>query len=113
MSLQATKIMIKPVSVNEAYSGRRFATEKLNDYKQTLLALLPAYRPPEGRLRIDYEFGLSSRASDADNFVKALQDTLADVYGFNDKLVYFITARKVDVKKGDEYVKFLIQSYEV
>jgi Holliday junction resolvase RusA-like endonuclease len=104
------RINIKPLSVNEAYKGRRFASNSLKAYKKALSLLLPKIIVPSSNLRVFYRFGVSSHASDADNCVKALQDCLAEQYGFNDKKIYFLEIEKVDVKKGAEFVEFEIAS---
>lgn len=107
------KIDIKPLSVNRAYKGRKFPTRELSDFKKDLAILLPKETwVPSGELEVAYEFGVSSRASDCDNLIKAFQDVLAELYGFNDKLITKITAIKQLVRKGQEYIKFEIKSYE-
>jgi Holliday junction resolvase RusA-like endonuclease len=99
-------IKIKPLSVNEAYRGRRFATPELRAYKEELAYLLPKKEILGTKLMAKYVFGMSSKASDVDNCIKAFQDTLAEVYGFNDKIIYKIIAEKIDVQKGQEFVQF-------
>src|SRR3990167_10689864 len=104
------KLPIKAISFNRAYQGRRFATPELKKYKRDVALLLPPLQIPKtGKLRARYVFGVSSKASDADNLVKGIQDILAEVYGFNDKMIYRLEVEKVDVKqKGDEYIMFEI-----
>ena len=104
-------IRIKPLSVNESYQGRRFSTPKLKAYKKTLGYLLPPLTIPKGKLAVRYEFGVSSKSSDADNCVKSFQDTLCEKYGFNDNMIYRLSIEKVDVKKGEEYAAFSIESF--
>ena len=107
------KIDIKPLSVNDAYRGRRFATRELSKFKQDLAILLPRdLSVPDECLAVEYEFGVSSRASDCDNLIKAFQDAIAEFYDFNDKMICKITAIKRLVSKGQEYVKFKIESYD-
>ncbi len=101
------KISIKPLSVNKAYRGRRFATKDLHDYKTALNFLLPKLTLPKtGKLSVKYIFGLSSKGSDGDNLIKCFQDCLADKYGFNDNRIYKWSVEKKDVKKGEEYIEF-------
>ena len=100
------RIDIKPLSVNEAYRGRRFATRELTQYKSDLGWLLPKMEVPDGPLAARYVFGTSSRASDADNMVKIFQDAISEHYGFNDSRIYRIEVEKVDVPKGREFVEF-------
>lgn len=105
------KIPIKPLSLNHAYRGRRYATKELMQFKTNINRLLPKLTVPDGKLKVKYVFGVSSKNSDGDNLVKCIQDALAEAYGFNDKKIYKWEGEKVDVKKGSEYFEFIIQSY--
>lgn len=101
---------IKALSVNEAYQGRRFRTPKHDVFKTAIKYLLPAsYDMPKPPYCIYFEFGVSSALSDGDNLVKCTQDSIADKYGFNDRLIkrWIIDVEKVD--KGKEYIKFKIE----
>lgn len=99
---------IKPLSVNNTYRGRRFSTPELKQYKEDLAKILPRLEIPEGKLKVEYTFGVSSKAADGDNLIKAFQDCLGECYGFNDKRIYEWHVRKVDVPKGREYIDFHI-----
>lgn len=105
------RITIKPISINEAYRGRRFATPALKNYKTTLSLLLPKMSLPEGNLRVTYEFGVSSKGSDGDNLIKAFQDCVAEAYGFNDNQIYEWNVKKVITRKGEEYIDFQIHKH--
>ena len=72
----------------------------------TLEYLLPKISSPEGKQRAIYTFGVSSKGGDLDNLVKCFQDCLSECYGFNDNLIYEINSRKIDVKKGEEFIEF-------
>jgi Holliday junction resolvase RusA-like endonuclease len=102
------RINIKPISLNQAYRGRRFATQALKDYKKALSLLLPKKSLPKGKLGVYYEFGVSSKGSDGDNLIKAFQDCLSEKYGFNDNKIYEWHVKKKDVAKGEEYIDFEI-----
>lgn len=65
---------------------------------------------PEGKLQITIEFGLSSKLSDWDNPIKQFQDIVCAKYGIDDRIIYKGTVTKVDVEKGQEYVKFKIEN---
>jgi Holliday junction resolvase RusA-like endonuclease len=103
-------LKIKALSLNQAYRGRRFTTPLLKQFKEAVYFLSPKLKIPEGKLKVKYEFGVSSKNSDGDNLIKCLQDSLADKYGFNDKKIYQWEVEKIDVKKGEEYIKFEITS---
>lgn len=103
------KIMIKPLSVNEAYRGRRFKTVKYNNWSREIYFKLPQLFVPEKiYLKIDIVFGFSSRGSDIDNCCKSFLDALQNKYGFNDSRVYELTVKKQIVKKGEEFIDFNI-----
>lgn len=103
-------INIKPLSVNGAWQGRRFKTPKYNSYSKLVLSSLPKYRLPSPPYRICYEFGLSSKLADIDNSIKMFQDLLCQKYGFNDREIFELNARKVIVPKGREYISFRIEA---
>jgi Holliday junction resolvase RusA-like endonuclease len=106
-----TKINLKPLSVNEAWKGRRIKTTKYKNYEKALLLMLPkTYKMPEPPYHIEYTFGFSSVLSDVDNPVKLVQDILQKKYKFNDKDVYSFCANKEKVAKGEEYLSFEITS---
>mgnify|MGYP002633877066 CR=1 FL=1 len=100
------KINIKPISVNEAFKGRRFKTEKYNSFEQEFILKLPNLSIGIPPYKLILEMGLSSKGSDLDNTIKQTQDCLSKKYGFNDNQIYEIQAVKFIVQKGDEYIKF-------
>ena len=105
------KVDIKPMSVNEAWQGRRFKTPKYKAYARDLSLILPAsVAIPTGPLQVEYEFGLSNMQADYDNPIKPFQDVLQAKYGFNDSQIIQAVVRKVKVKKGSEYISFSIAS---
>ena len=105
-----TEIKIKPLSVNRAWQGKRYKSKEYLNYEKLVLLLLPKkLNIPDGLLRLDYDFGFSNFASDADNAVKPFQDLLQKKYGFNDNRIAEIFIRKIKVKKGEEYIRFDIK----
>lgn len=107
------KIEAKPLSVNEAWKGQRFKTDKYKAYEHKLMYLLPkSFVIPEPPYEIQFEFGFSNSASDWDNSIKQTQDILSKKYKFNDKLIEKGSATKVIVPKGKEYFKFNITHYD-
>lgn len=105
------RISLKPLSVNDAYKGRRFKTDekKIFDYQASILLpekiFLP--KPP---FKIYFKFGFSSAASDWDNCIKPTQDAIAKKYGFNDKLIRAGSVETEIVLKGMEYFEFCIST---
>jgi hypothetical protein len=103
---QTTEIKIKPLSVNEAWKGRRFKTDKYKRYERELPLLLSSMTIPDGPLELWVEFGFSSAASDWDNPIKPFQDILQKKYGFNDSRITLGCGIKRKVKKGEEFIRF-------
>jgi len=103
------KIQIKPLSVNEVFQGRRFRTKKYDLYEMQVRYLLPKIEIPKGKLSIKYEVGYSNKLCDIDNFIKPFQDILQKHYEFNDRMIYHLDITKVIVKKGFEYIDFVIK----
>jgi len=108
------KINIKPLSVNGAFKGRRFRTDEYRAFQKLLTLSLPnRLDVPDGKLRIILEFGLSSKNADWDNPIKQAQDIISKKYGFNDRMIYQGIVTKVDVAKGQEYLAFKIEKFEI
>ena len=106
-------LKIKALSINSAYKGRRFRTPAHDTFKTAIKYLLPDhFKLPLPPYCIFFEFGVSSALSDGDNLVKCTQDSIADKYGFNDRLIkrWVIDVEKVE--KGKEYIKFKILHLE-
>lgn len=106
-------INIKALSINQAFQGRRFKTNKYKSYEKEMLYKLPNIDIPEPPYSVYYEFGFSSSLSDIDNGVKPLQDILQKKYGFNDREVFHMEVTKTIVKKGEEYIKFEIKKMKL
>lgn len=100
------KINEKPLSVNQAWQGKRFKTPAYKDYEKAMLLMMPkAKMDTEEMLRVEFFFGFSNKASDLDNPVKLLMDIAQKKYGFNDKNVFEMNIRKCLVKKGQEFIQ--------
>ena len=107
-------VRIKPLSVNKCWAGRRFKTQNYKDYIEVLLHLLPDnYKVPDGDLKLIATCGYSSKASDIDNFLKPFIDVLQLKYNFNDSRIYCLIINKVIVKKGEEFINFKLNNYEI
>lgn len=102
------KLDIKPLSVNEAWKGRRFKTDKYSRYEKAVLLMLPKIAIPDPPYKLSLVFGFSSLASDIDNPVKNFVDCLSKKYGFNDKLITELHIKKELVSKGSEFIQFEI-----
>ena len=98
--------MIKPLSVNQAWQGKRFKTPQYKAFEKELTLLLKRIKVPEGKLLLKAKFGLSSKNADWDNPIKPFQDVIQKKYGFNDRRIYKGEIEKVDVEKGKEFIEF-------
>jgi Holliday junction resolvase RusA-like endonuclease len=99
---------IKALSVNSGFQGRRFKTVEYKKYERNVLLLLPQMQVGKAPYKLFIEFGLSSKLQDLDNCIKFLQDCLVKKYGFDDRDIYELHAKKIITKKGEEFIKFRI-----
>jgi len=108
-----TKINIKPLSVNQAWMGRRFKTKFYKDYETELSLKLPKLKISNNiKLGLEIIVGYSNKSSDIDNFLKPFIDVLQKKYLFNDRNIYKLNIVKEIVKKGDEFIEFEINEIE-
>jgi len=113
MEISELKIPMKPLSVNEAWQGKRFKTDKYKAYEKEMLLRLPMGKLPPPPYYVYYEFGFSNRQADYDNPCKPVGDILQKKYGFNDNQIYEAHIKKVVVKRGQEYIKIQIEHINV
>jgi len=107
--IEELSIPMKPLSVNEAWQGKRFKSQAYKAYETEMLVRLPAGKLPDPPYRVYYEFGFSTRLADFDNPCKPLGDILQKKYGFNDNEIYEAHISKRLVKRGCEYIKVRIE----
>ena len=105
------RVPIKPLSVNQAWQGRRFKTDAYRRYERDVLMLLRPMSVPEGDLSLSLVFGFSSKLADFDNPVKPFVDCLQKKYRFNDRAIKRAEITVETVEKGDEFVEFTIESF--
>jgi Holliday junction resolvase RusA-like endonuclease len=104
------KLDIKPLTVNQAWQGKRFKTPKYNKYINDMMMILPKFEVVDEKMELHIIFGLSSKLADIDNPLKCFIDCLQKKYGFNDRNIYRLHVEKVDVKKGCEFIEFDMES---
>ena len=109
--LKKTRVKIKPLSVNEAWKGKRYRSDSYKKYQIILSILLKWHRIPDGKLTLVVRFGFSSKGSDIDNPLKPLIDCLQKKYMFNDNRIYRLEVEKEDVKKGEDFIEFELIKY--
>lgn len=101
-------ILIKPLSVNEAWQGKRFKSNKYKIYETAVLLLLPKIKVVEPPYRLNLIVGFSNKASDIDNILKPFLDILQKKYGINDKHIEVLHIEKQIVNKNNEFICFEI-----
>ena len=70
------RIEIKPLSVNDAWKGRRYRTDKYKAFQKEITLKLPNINIDlKGALRLEIVFGFSSKGSDIDNPLKPVSYT--------------------------------------
>lgn len=104
------RIDYKPLSVNEAWKGRRFKTDAYKIYERDLLWLLPNYAMPAKPFSVKLTFGLSTLNADIDNPVKPFLDILQKKYRFNDRDIMELHVFKQKTEKGKEFINFSIEN---
>ena len=105
-------IRIKPLSINKAWQGKRYKTKAYKNYEKALLMILPKRLDCDllGKLEINLTFGFSTKSADIDNPIKPILDILQKKYRFNDKNIYVLNVKKLDTKKGNEFIDIEIRS---
>jgi len=103
------KIDIKPLSVNDAWKGRRFRTDSYNKYIRDVLLLLKPCKIPDCDIELNVKFGFSSYGSDIDNPLKPFIDCLQKKYGFNDNKIKRLLVETEKVRKGKEFIEWSIK----
>jgi Holliday junction resolvase RusA-like endonuclease len=105
------ELKIKPLSVNEAWQGKRFKTVKYKRFERDVLLMLPKTKEVfSDMIRIDLFFGFSSILSDLDNPIKMTLDILQKKYGFNDRNIFELNVRKCKTEKGKEFISINIEN---
>lgn len=109
--LYSNRVDIKPISVNQAWQGRKFKSPLYKAYEAECLLKLPALKINWATEPIELSLivGLSNMASDVDNVVKPFVDILQKKYGFNDKYIFRLIVEKKLVTKGSEFIEFYIK----
>lgn len=97
-------LKVKPLSVNNAWQGKRFKTSAYKDYEKKVLYMLPNIEIKEFKqLKITY--GFSNMMSDIDNPTKLVLDILQKKYGVNDRDLIYLVLHKQKTSKGSEFIE--------
>jgi len=102
---------LKPLSANQAFTGKKVKTAAYRKYENHLLRTLPDRIIPAGLLVLRALVRYSSKLSDLDNALKPFIDVLQKRYGFNDNKIYKLEIFKEIVAKGKEEIVFELVPY--
>ena len=105
------RIELKPVSINEAFRGRRFKTKECKDFEDDFMILAPKRRMIKGEIEVEYKFYLKNHGkADYDNYIKIVQDLIVKCgYIEDDRKIYKATIYKIPSDKN--YIEFKINKY--
>jgi len=102
-----------PLSVNDAWEGRRFKTPEYKEFEEICLYTLPKKRMLRGIVEIEYRFHLKyHKTSDYDNFIKCFQDILVKRgYIEDDRFIYKATIYKIPSEREQDRIEVIIKPY--
>ncbi|NCD07200.1 MAG: RusA family crossover junction endodeoxyribonuclease [Spirochaetia bacterium] len=103
------KILIKPLSVNKVWQGRRFKTKDYKEYEENVLNLLKGVKKVNGFIEVIYRFYIKNFSmSDVGNFEKPLSDIIVKSGIISDdKYILKMTLEKF--KSDKEYIEIEIK----
>jgi len=104
----------KPLSVNQAWKGKRFRTQKYKDWCFRCITKLDSNSELIGSKYIFYiDVYYSNSASDIDNCLKPFFDLLQKKYEmFDDKNVYSLVINKRICSKGQDRIEFIATEFK-
>lgn len=106
-------IHVKPFSNNRMFKGKKYKTLAYENYERALFYNLDKrIRVPATPLKLTMIIGCDVRF-DVDNALKPFIDVLQKRYGFNDNTIYRIEITKKVVKKGNEFIKWKLESFPI
>lgn len=106
-------LKLKPLSINDAYRGRRFKSKDLEQYKSDCLWLLKGQKKYTGEIELNYKFYLKHyNRTDVGNLEKCLTDILVDSEIIpDDRYVKKITMEKF--KSEENKIIIEIKPYKI
>lgn len=109
MNIYRTIQLIKPLSVNQAWQGKRFKTPEYRTFEKEVLYKLPYLKMDEGEYKVTYIFYLiHAKTTDCDNLVKPLQDCIVKKGIIkDDRFISEYTVKRI--KSDRDYFEVLIE----
>jgi len=104
------EIPLKPISVNEAFQGRKFKTKKCKQYEKDIVNFLGFWKEKiEGKIEIHYTFYLINHSrTDYDNLIKITQDMLVNRgYLVDDSKIYKAIIEKIPSKEDKIIIEIM------
>lgn len=107
------RIDLKPLSVNDAWRGRKFSTPAKKTYEKRVKQELEGCILEDcvAPYEIHFVFGIP-KLQDWDNCVKVTQDIVCEHFWINDRDIYRATVEKIPVKAWQEYWEVEILTYK-
>lgn len=100
---------MKPLSVNQAWRGRKYKTKEYTLYEKKVLELLQdIHLEASNKMFLQIDVYYSNKSSDIDNCIKPFIDILQKKYNFDDKFIYRLLINKHIAPKGQEKISFLL-----
>ena len=105
-------LLIKPISINSCWQGRRYKTKEAKIYDKSLQLLLPKKKIEAQFYAVKYIFYLKSiLKADIDNFIKVIQDNLVKKGIIrDDRFILKIEAQKIKSEK--DYIEIEIMEFK-
>lgn len=104
---------IKPISVNECWQGRRYATEKYKKFTADMLKIMPREKMINGFVEVEILVGLKSLVrGDIDNFCKPIIDCLVKRRWIADDR-YIQNLKISKIKQKNESISIFIKEIEL
>ena len=99
------------MTINKAYTGRRFKTEDYKSFEKEVMYQLPKMKV-KGEVEMSYKFRLKNYAiTDVSNLIKVLEDILVKSGIIDDdRKVVKLTAEKM--KNDNESIQILIKKHD-
>lgn len=108
------EIPLKPISVNEAFQGRRFKTKKCKEFCEDFLKVAPRKEMIRGMIEIEFRFYVKNhQMADYDNMIKITQDMLGKNkcgYIEDDRKIYKATIYKIP--SNEEKIEITIKGID-
>ena len=111
------KLEIHPLTINQAFMGRRFKTQAYKDYETEMLWLIKAQKPKKvsGWVEVEYHFYIKHfLTTDTCNMEKLLTDILVKAGCLDDDrfIIRAVMTKHAICKDEKESIDITIKKYE-